>query len=505
MLAANPAIARPAQGSVWPNVVRACLGNLVEWFDWFIYAWFAIYFAATFFPAHDATAQLLSTAVVFAIGFLMRPLGGWVLGLYADRRGRRAALTLSVSLMSAGSLAIAFNPGYEAIGIAAPVLLVVARIAQGLSLGGEFGTSASYLTEVADPRRRSFFASFQFVSIVLGQLLALLTMIVLQRLLSESAMGEWGWRVPFVLGAVIGLTVFYLRRRMQESDAFLEHQREMAQEMLEVKAGRRARTRVGMTAIIREYPRGFAIAFGVAIGGGVVFYTYTGFLERYLVSARGFDKDDVSLMSFGALAVFLVLQPAAGWLADRIGARRVMGIFALGTMTTTPLVFVVMAHTSSLLVAFLGLVVGLSFLACYGGAAATLYADQFPTKVRALGMGMSHSLANAIFGGTTEMLALSLKESGHEGLFPWYIVATAGATLLALAFVAPAVAPAPASVSRVVARVDVNRVDAQQLGHLLDQDGQHQRLEVGTRLTAVLDRPTEQHEPRRLATAAADQ
>ena len=224
--------------SVWPNVIRASLGNLVEWFDWFVYAWFAIYFAGAFFPAHDATAQLLSTAVVFAIGFLMRPLGGWVLGLYADRRGRRAALTLSVSLMSAGSLAIALNPGYEAIGIAAPLLLVAARITQGLSLGGEFGTSASYLTEVADPRRRNFFASFQFVSIVLGQLLALATMIVLQRLLSESAMTDWGWRVPFVLGALIGLTVFYLRRRMQESDDFLEHQRELA----EIKAGRRPRT-----------------------------------------------------------------------------------------------------------------------------------------------------------------------------------------------------------------------------------------------------------------------
>ena len=362
--------------SVWPNVVRASLGNLVEWFDWFIYAWFAIYFAAAFFPAHDATAQLLSTAVVFAIGFLMRPLGGWVLGLYADRRGRRAALTLSVSLMSAGSLAIAFNPGYESIGIAAPVLLVVARITQGLSLGGEFGTSASYLTEVADPRRRNFFASFQFVSIVLGQLLALATMIVLQRLLSESAMSEWGWRVPFVLGAVIGLTVFYLRRRMQESDDFLEHQRELA----EIKAGRRPRTRLGMTAIIREHPRGFAIAFGLAIGGGVMFYTYTGYLERYLVSARGFDKDDVSLISFAALFVFLVIQPAAGWLADRWGARRVMGIFAVGTMVTTPPIFVVIAHTSSLVVAFGCLVVGIVFLAGYGGSAATLVRRPVPDQ-----------------------------------------------------------------------------------------------------------------------------
>jgi MFS transporter, MHS family, alpha-ketoglutarate permease len=487
----------PERASVWPNVVRASLGNLVEWFDWFIYAWFAIYFAAVFFPAHDATAQLLSTAVVFAIGFLMRPLGGWVLGLYADRRGRRAALTLSVSLMSAGSLTIAFNPGYESIGIAAPVLLVVARITQGLSLGGEFGTSASYLTEVADPRRRNFFASFQFVSIVLGQLLALLTMIVLQRLLSESAMSEWGWRVPFVLGALIGLTVFYLRRRMQESDDFLAHQHEQA----EIRAGRRPRTRMGMTAIIREHPRGFAIAFGLAIGGGVVFYTYTGYLERYLVSSRGFDKGEVSLVSFAALVVFLVLQPAAGWLADRYGARRVMSVFAVGTMVSTVPVFVVISQTSSLLVAFVCLLVGLTFLAGYGGSAATLYADQFPTKVRALGMGVAHSLANAIFGGTTEALALSLKESGHEGMFPWYIVATAGATLLALAFV-PA---AKRSVARVVPRVDVGRFDAEELGHLLDQDRQDQGLEVGARLTAVLDGPAEEHQPRRLATAAANQ
>jgi MFS transporter, MHS family, alpha-ketoglutarate permease len=504
MLAPRPPAA--ASRSVWPNVIRASLGNLVEWFDWFVYAWFAIYFAGAFFPAHDATAQLLSTAVVFAIGFLMRPLGSWVLGLYADRRGRRAALTLSVSLMSAGSLAIALNPGYEAIGIVAPLLLVAARIAQGLSLGGEFGTSASYLTEVADPRRRNFFASFQFVSIVLGQLLALLTMIVLQRLLSESAMSDWGWRVPFVLGALIGLTVFYLRRRMQESDDFLQHQRELAQEMSQIAAGRRPRMRLGMTAIIREHPRGFAIAFGLAIGGGVMFYTYTGYLERYLVSARGFDKDDVAFVSFAALFVFLVIQPAAGWLADRWGARRVMGIFAVGTMVTTPMVFVVIAHTSSLAVAFGCLVVGIVFLAGYGGSAATLYADQFPTKVRALGMGVAHSLANAIFGGTTEALALALKQSGHEGVFPWYVVATAGATLLALAFVPAAKkSVATRSVARVVPRVDVGRVDAQQLGHLLDQHGEHQRLQVGSALTAVLDRPSEEHQPRLLAPAAAEQ
>ena len=197
-----------------------------------------------------------------------------------------------------------------------------------------------------------------------------------------------------------------------------------------------------------------------------------------------------------------MIQPAAGWLADRIGARRVMGIFAVGTMVTTPMVFVVIAHTSSLLVAFASLVVGLVFLACYGGAAATLYADQFPTKVRALGMGMAHSLANAIFGGTTEMLALALKESAHEGVFPWYIVATAGATLLALAFLPSG---KRRSVARVVPRVDVRRLDAQQLGHLLDQHGQDQRVQVRPGLAAVLDGPAEEHQSRRFATAAADQ
>jgi MHS family alpha-ketoglutarate permease-like MFS transporter len=479
--------------SVWPNVVRGSLGNLVEWFDWFIYGWFAIYFAGTFFPAHDQTAQLLSTSVVFALGFLVRPLGGWVLGRYADRRGRRAALTLSVTLMSAGSLAIAFNPGYDAIGIAAPLFLVVARLAQGLSVGGEFGTSASYLAEVADPRRRGFFSSFQFVSILVGQILALLTLIVMQHVLSDSALTEWGWRVPFVLGALIGLVVFYLRRNMAESQAFVEHQRELA----DVAAGLRPQMRLGMASVIKEYPRGFAIAAGVAIGGAVAFYTYTGYLQKYLVNSAGFDKDDVAPVTLGALVVFLVLQPLAGWLADRYGARRVMATFAAGIMVVTVPIFTVVAHTSSLLVVFLATVLGIVFLAGFGGSATAIYSEMFPTKVRAVGMGVAHSLSTAIFGGTTETLALSLKESGHEALFPWYVVAAAAATLVTLAFLP--------SVARVVPRVDVGRVDAQQLGHLLDKDGEHQRLQVGAALTAVLDRPSEEHQSRRLATAATDQ
>lgn len=202
------------------NVVRGCLGNLVEWYDWFVYASFSIYFAASFFPEGNLTAQLLSTAVVFAVGFLMRPLGGWLLGLYADKFGRRSALTLSVTLMSFGSLAIALTPGYSSIGMLAPVILVAARLAQGLSVGGEFGSSATYLSEIATPRRRGFYSSFQYVSITVGQLSALLVMIVMQSLLTEAQMYAWGWRVPFVLGAIAGLVVMYLRRSMVESEHF---------------------------------------------------------------------------------------------------------------------------------------------------------------------------------------------------------------------------------------------------------------------------------------------
>ncbi|CAM5602845.1 MFS transporter [Streptomyces aurantiogriseus] len=194
-------VSTTGRSRVTANVIRGCLGNLIEWYDWFAYATFSIYFAAAFFPDGDATAQLLSTAVVFAVGFLMRPLGGWLLGAYADRYGRRRALTLSVTLMSAGSLTIALAPGHDVIGLWAPLLLVLARLVQGLSVGGEFGSSASYLAEVAPPGRRGFYSSFQYVSIVLGQLAALLVAIVLQNLLTDDEMQSWGWRVPFVIGA----------------------------------------------------------------------------------------------------------------------------------------------------------------------------------------------------------------------------------------------------------------------------------------------------------------
>ncbi|RZJ83712.1 MAG: MFS transporter, partial [Brevundimonas sp.] len=202
------------------NIVGGSAGNLVEWFDWYAYAAFTLYFAPVFFPKGDDTAQLLSAAAIFAVGFLMRPIGAWIMGIYADRKGRKAGLTLSVSLMCAGSLLIGVTPGYAAIGIAAPALLLLARLMQGLSVGGEYGSSATYLSEMATARHRGFWSSFQYVTLISGQLLALALLIVLQNTLSEADLAAWGWRIPFFVGAALAVIVFWLRRRLDETRAF---------------------------------------------------------------------------------------------------------------------------------------------------------------------------------------------------------------------------------------------------------------------------------------------
>ncbi|BBC31464.1 Alpha-ketoglutarate permease [Streptomyces graminofaciens] len=407
------------------NVVRGCLGNLIEWYDWFVYATFSIYFAAVFFPEGNRTAQLLSTAVVFAVGFLMRPLGGWLLGAYADRYGRRRALTLSVTLMSIGSLTIAATPSHETIGLWAPALLILARLAQGLSVGGEFGSSASYLAEIAPPGRRGFYSSFQYVSIVLGQLAALLVMIVLQRLLTEGQLETWGWRVPFLIGAVAGLAVMYLRRTMEESEHFRQEQARAAERDPAVKE------RTGLAALFSEYPRRLIAVFGLAIGGTVAFYTYTTYLQKYLVNTAGIPKPTVSLIGFAALFIYMLLQPVAGHLSDRVGRRPVMFGFAIGGMVLTVPIMTVLGRTSSPWIAFLLMTTALTFLSGYSALAAIIKAEMFPTKVRALGVGLPHALVAAVFGGMTEPIALALKNGGHETLFFWYVTGCIALTFLA--------------------------------------------------------------------------
>ena len=392
------------------------VGNLVEWYDWYVYSSFAIYFAASFFPGHDLTVQLLNTAGAFALGFLVRPLGGWLLGWFADRKGRKAALTLSVTLMCGGSLLIALTPGYATIGIGAPLLLVLARLLQGLSVGGEYGTSATYLSEIATPGRRGLYSSFQYVTLIMGQILALAVLIILQRfVLTDGQLQEWGWRIPFVIGALCAVVAVLLRRGMDESEAFVS------------AAGRGPRHPL---RCLFAYPREVLIVIGLTMGGTVSFYTYTTYAQKFLVTTTGFSKEMATSISAAALVVFALLQPAVGLLSDFVGRRAVLLAFGiLGTLGTVPLM-TALGSASTALQAFGLIMVALLIVSGYTAVNAVVKAELFPTEIRALGVGLPYAAAVAVFGGTTEYVALWTKTAGHEPWFYWYVTACTAMSLL---------------------------------------------------------------------------
>ena len=403
--------------SVAGNVIRGSLGNLIEWYDWYAYAAFSIYFASVFFPSGNLTAQLLNTAGIFAVGFLVRPIGGWMFGRYADRFGRRAALTLSVSLMGVGSLGIAMLPGYAQIGALAPILLVAARLLQGLSLGGEYGTSATYLSEVATPHRRGFYSSFQYVTLTSGQLLALGVQIVLQQVLTSEQMHAWGWRIAFVIGAAAAVTVMWLRRTMDESENFA----------LAVKES--ADTERGSLRVLLSYPRECLTVVGLTLGGTIAFYTFTTYMQKFMINTAGLPKEQVTWINFVALLIFVCIQPAFGALSDRIGRRPLLIAFGIGaTLCTVPLLTAV-SQTGSALPAFGLMMIGLIIVSGYTSINAVVKAELFPARIRALGVGLPYALTVAIFGGTTEYVALGLKNIGHESWFFYYV---AGCGLISL-------------------------------------------------------------------------
>ena len=397
------------------NVLRGSIGNLIEWYDWYAYTAFSLYFAKVFFPAGDATAQLLNTAGVFAVGFLMRPLGGWLMGRYADRHGRRAALTLSVAMMALGSLVIAFTPGYASIGALAPVLLVVARLVQGISVGGEYATSATYLSEVATPGRRGYYSSYQYVTLVAGQLFALGVQIIIQNTLSAAETQSWGWRIAFAIGALGAVLVMYLRATMDESEAYLSQARP------DVDRGR-------LRELLR-YPRQCLLVCGLTLGGTVAFYTYTTYLQQFMVNTSKIDINSVTWVNFLALLVFLVVQPVAGALSDRIGRRPLLMFFGIaGTVLTVPLL-TLLATVHTAVAAFLIMFCMLVVVTGYTSINAVVKAELFPTAVRAMGVGLPYALTVAVFGGTVEYVALWLKQAGHESLFYYYV---AGCVLVSL-------------------------------------------------------------------------
>ena len=384
------------------------IGNLVEWYDWYAYSAFALYFSASFFPQGNKTAQLLNTAGIFALGFLMRPIGGWIFGRIADKVGRKQSMTLSVLLMSFGSLLIAFIPTYQSIGIIAPLVLLFARLLQGLSVGGEYGVSATYLSEMASKNRRGFYSSFQYVTLIGGQLFALGIQLILQKVLSDAELHAWGWRIPFVIGAILSLVALYMRSILYETKAFETH-KNMSDE------------RKGTIRELLKHPKALLIVIGLTLGGTLAFYTYTTYMQKFLVYTVNLSKAESTLISFISMLIFALIQPLFGALSDRIGRRPLLISFGvLGSICTVPLL-TALSHTTSLYTAFFLLLSGLFIVSGYTSINAIVKAELFPAEVRALGVGLPYALTVAIFGGTAEYVALYLKDIGYESYFYWYI------------------------------------------------------------------------------------
>jgi MHS family alpha-ketoglutarate permease-like MFS transporter len=437
--------------------IRAILGgsagNLVEWYDWFAYSAFTLYFADHFFPKGDRTAQLLQAAAIFAVGFLARPIGAWAMGFYADRFGRRAALVACVALMSLGSFAIAAIPSYAAIGVLAPALLMIARLIQGLSVGGEYGASATYMSEMAGKTRRGFWSSFQYVTLIGGQLLATVVLLVLQRVLTKDELGDWGWRIPFAIGGALAIIVFFVQARLEESASFEKvkaddrmrldpaHMRlvlillAVAVAICAVLFWRLgvAKAMTPSVAILVAWQLSLAIPLlkthrwetlmvaGLTAAGSLAFYAYTTYMPKFLVNTAHFSKDTATAISAGSLLVYMCLQPLMGHLSDRLGRKTTLILaFGSGTLLTYP-IFSAISHESSAWAAF-GLVTALCLIhSGYSSVSAVVKSELFPTAIRAMGVALPYAIANTIFGGTAEYVALWFKTQGLESGFYVYV------------------------------------------------------------------------------------
>ena len=388
-------------------IVGASSGNLVEWFDFYIYSFLALYFAPAFFPSGNPTTQLLNTAGVFAAGFLMRPIGGWMFGRIADKHGRRTSMIISVLMMCAGSLVICFLPTYASIGAWAPFFLLLARLFQGLSVGGEYGTSATYMSEVALQGRRGFFASFQYVTLIGGQLAALLVLVVLQQLLTTEELRAWGWRIPFVIGALLAVVAAIMRRNLHETEAFEE--------------AKKLSKPTGSIRGLLQYPRELLLVVGLTAGGTAAFYTFTTYMQTFVKLSVGLTADETTFVIFGSLIFATLLQPIYGALSDRIGRKPLLIFFGVvGTLATIP-ILTALKETKSPFIAFLLICAAWIFVAGYTSINAIVKAELFPTNIRALGVGLPYAITVSIFGGTAPAVALYFKSLGHEDWFYYYL------------------------------------------------------------------------------------
>ncbi len=398
-------------------ILIGSIGNLIEWYDVYAYSAFALYFAPSFFPASDPVAQQLSAAIVFAAAFIVRPLGGILFGWCADRYGRRKSLMFSVMLMCFGSLLIAVSPTYQQIGVGATLILIIARLLQGLSQGGEYGASATYLAEMAHPSRRGFYSGVWYTTLIGGQLAAVLLLLILQKVfLSTEELKEWGWRIPFVIGAVLSLYALVMRKDLHETEHYQQARKEKPTQSL--------------LQSLMQHRRELFLVVGLTIGGTSAFYTYTTYMQKFLKLSVGLDEVQVTTIVVGYLVLALIMQPLYGALSDRVGRKPLLIWFGvMGTVCTYPLL-TALSQTTNPWVAFGLISAAWLIVSGYTSITGIIKAELFPTSIRALGVGVPYALTVSIFGGTVDSVALGFKQAGHEQWFYWYATACIFISLL---------------------------------------------------------------------------
>lgn len=400
------------------QLTAASVGNAVEWFDWYVYSMLAVYFAKQFFPnsTGNSLVPLMGTMAIFAVGFFARPLGGLIIGSLADRYGRKAALSATVLGMGAGSLMIGVAPTYAQVGILAPALLLVARLVQGFSAGGEYAASSAFLIESAPPQRRGLFSSFFYISATSANLAAIGISALLANVLPSDAMGAWGWRIPFLIGSLAAAAGWWIRTHAEET---LQNPPETA----EGSARRRH-----IFSFLREHPRESSLVFGITAAPALAFYVWTSYLPTYANITVGFDTKKGLLTGAVALAWFLLLQPLFGIVSDRIGRKPMLLTFGVAfTICAVPMM---RALSDSWVSVLLVQMIGLTFLACWSSISSAIVAELFPARLRSAGIGFPYALAVAVFGGTGPYVATGLVDLGRANAFAWYIAALALASSL---------------------------------------------------------------------------
>ena len=409
--------------AVW-NTIRGSSGNLVEWYDVYVYTVFAPYFESQFFDQADKNSTIYVYAI-FAVTFVTRPIGSWFFGRFADRRGRRAALTFSVSVMAACSVVVAVVPSRSTIGAAAPVILILARLVQGFATGGEYGTSATYMSEAATRERRGFLSSFQYVTLVGGHVLAQFTLLIILTFLDDDQVHEFGWRIGFAVGGVAAVVVFWLRRTMDES--LSEERLEAIKEGMDRQSG-------SLRELFTHYAKPLLLCFLITLGGTVAFYTYSVNAPAIVKSAYKSEAMTATWINLVGLIFLMALQPVGGLISDKVGRRPLLLWFGVGGLFYTYVLITYLPETRSPVTTFVLVAVGYVILTGYTSINALVKSELFPAHVRALGVGVGYALANSIFGGTAPVIYQALKARDEVPLFIAYVTACIAVSLVVYVF-----------------------------------------------------------------------